>query len=460
MRAADFARRLFVQATPMVVAHSEEAWDTSSLVAHLDADLRRFWDSRAPGSGAPECLMAAALQSLENKGYRLPRYDDLLERGLRAVADGDMETLHRVTIRLRGVLRSATPDPSHPSQRTIRYATWEAFDDATPWPDDAPVDLDAPEFARAIEAAWRAQLVGGAVGTAIEGYTAEAIAAAFGPIRDYVRPPNTYNDDITFELAFLEAFAAHGLAVTSQAIGEEWVALVPFGWSAEGVALDNLRRGVAPPDSGVLDNPFDEWIGAQMRGATCGMVVPGRAREAARLAWLDARISHAGNGILGEVFNAVLAARAFVERDMRALLLGTIALFDPRTEYGAAVHEAAAACREHADWRAAWAACEARYVDYNWVHVLPNAAAQVVALWFGQGEFDRTLEVACGVGHDVDCNAAQVLTAIGIMHGPGAIAARWTDPLGEEIATTMRRPARMPLSDLVARTVEAARRWR
>lgn len=458
MRAADFARKLFVDAVPVVVSGSEEAWDTSGLVARIDADLRRFWDSRAPGSAAPECLMAAALQSLENKGYRLAPYGDALQTGLRAVADNDMEALHRITPRLLALCREARPDPTHPSRATKRFATWEEFAAATAWPDDVAIDPDAPSFARAIEAGWRGQFVGGAVGTALEGYTADAIARVFGPIRGYVRPPNTFNDDITFELAFLEAFATHGRSVTSEQIGEEWLALVPFGWSAEGVALDNLRHGVRPPESGTLGNPFDEWIGAQMRGAICGMVAPGRAREAARLAWIDARISHAGNGILGEVFNAVLVARAFAATDARALLAEVVGLFGADTEYGATIRFALDASRDSAAWRDAWAACDAKLVDYNWVHVLPNAAAQVVALWFGDGDFDRTLEVACGVGHDVDCNAAQILTAIGIMRGVDAIDIRWTGPLGEDIATTMRRPRHMKLPALVEATVEAARR--
>ena len=60
---------------------------------------------------------------------------------------------------------------------------------------------------------------------------------------------------------------------------------------------------------------FREWIGAQMRGAVCGMVAPGDAMEAARLAWMDGSVSHHNNGILGEVFNAVLVSLSFVRNN-------------------------------------------------------------------------------------------------------------------------------------------------
>jgi ADP-ribosylglycohydrolase len=349
-----------------------------------------FWKSNVPGSAAPECLMAGALQSLENKGYVLEPYAELLRDGLAALERGDFETLYRIDMRLRVLMRAAQPDPNHISQKTVRYTAWEQFDAAVQWPEDVLYAVQSDDFRDRTAAAWMAQLVGAAAGTALEGYTAENIMEVFGPIRDYVREPNTYNDDITFEIAFLEAFGDKGSAVTSRDIAERWTSLIPLGWSAEAIALSNMRRGLTPPETGTSDNPFDEWIGAQMRGTICGMVVPGRAREAARLAWMDAEISHAGNGILGEVFNAVMAARAFAVKDTRELLVSTIKLFSTETEYGAVLAFALDACHSAASWQDAWAKCDAEYAEYNWIHVYPNAAAQVIALWFGDGDFDHT----------------------------------------------------------------------
>jgi hypothetical protein len=132
----------------------------------------------------------------------------------------------------------------------------------------------------------------------------------------------------------------------------QWLALIPAGWLAEQIALDNLRRGIYPPDpaagmpdlepgadlfsfpaSGSWKNPYREWIGAQMRGAVCGQVAPGNPREAARLAWLDGVVSHTGNGALGEVFNALLVSLAFIESDMRRCLDRAIAFIPADSEY-------------------------------------------------------------------------------------------------------------------------------
>lgn len=307
MKAWELTRDLLRDTKPVVRTAEEQTWDASAVMKAQDDLMAMFWKSNVPGSAAPECLMAGALQSLENKGFVLAPYEELLRDGLAALERGDFETLYRIDMRLRVLMRAARPDPDHPSQKTVRYGSWDEFDAAVQWPDDVLYAIQSDDFRDRTAAAWMAQLVGAAAGTALEGYTAENIAEVFGPIRDYVREPNTYNDDITFEIAFLEAFGDKGSAVTSADIAERWTSLIPLGWSAEAIALSNMRRGLTAPETGTSDNPFDEWIGAQMRGTICGMVVPGRAREAARLAWMDAEISHAGNGILGEVFNAVMA---------------------------------------------------------------------------------------------------------------------------------------------------------
>lgn len=458
MKAWEYARDLLRNAEPIVRTEAEQTWDASAAIREQDAIVLQFWQSNVPGSGAPESLAVAAVQSLENKGYVVLPSADLLAAGLKAVADGDMESLHTLHARLKAVLRAARPDPEHPSQKTMRFRSFAEFDAVVDWPADHAVDPVTDDFADRIAAGWWGQLIGAAVGTALEGYTTEKLAAAFGPIDRYVRPPNTYNDDITFELAFLYAFEDKGYAVTSADIADRWVGLIPVAWSAEAIALDNLRRGIYPPESALDGNPFDEWIGAQMRGATVGMVAPGRARETARLAWLDGEVSHTSNGILGEVFNALLAARAFVEPDMRKLAAETVALMPADTEYGAVVRFALEAARNSADWQAAWRLCDERYVEYNWIHAYPNAAAQVIALWFGEGDFDRTLGIIGGCGHDVDCNAAQILCTVAIAKGLKSIDRRWIDPIGDELVTYMRRPAKTTTPALIAMTVEAVRK--
>ena len=120
---------------------------------------------------------------------------------------------------------------------------------------------------------------------------------------------------------------------------------VPFGWSAEWIALRNLNMGLMPPRSGSFRNPYSDWIGAQMRGMVCGMLAPGWPLEAARLAYVDGTVSHARNGIYGEMFAAVLTALAYVRQDERALLAEALNYIPPGSEYAAVACEILAVLR-------------------------------------------------------------------------------------------------------------------
>jgi hypothetical protein len=136
MKAWELTRDLLRDTKPVVRTAEEQTWDASAVMKAQDDLMAMFWKSNVPGSAAPECLMAGALQSLENKGYVLEPYAELLRDGLAALERGDFETLYRIDMRLRVLMRAAQPDPNHISQKTVRYTAWEQFDAAVQWPED------------------------------------------------------------------------------------------------------------------------------------------------------------------------------------------------------------------------------------------------------------------------------------------------------------------------------------
>lgn len=442
------------KAKPVVLSEEEQTWDAiNKLRQTADQQVMLFWDSRVPGSGAPECLIVAAVQAAGNKGLDITEAERLIPEGLEALQKKDFTSLHRITSLIYREIRRAPKDPASPYWNYQLIEDWRDYKKEVNLPAVNTVDITSDEFKDRIYAGWLAQICAGAFGTCLEGYTSDNLIEFFGTVIDYVREPNTFNDDITYELAFLEAFAKKGYQITSGDIAEEWIALIPFGWSAEHIALENLKLGIYPPDSGRNSNPFSEWIGAQMRGAIAGMVAPGNPEEAARLAWLDGVISHTTNGVLGEVFNALLTSLGFVYQDVRNLLHDVIELIPKDSQYYQVVHDAYTVCKKKDNWYEAWKACEKDLERYNWVHAYPNAVAEVIALWFGNGDFDKTMEIIGGCGQDVDCNAAQLGAILGVMYGSRILSEKWTGPIGDHLETYVRGMEELSIRELAGRTV-------
>ncbi len=456
-KAWELAGELYQNAKPVVLTEEDQTWTANlETMKFYDQILSLDWASNVPGSGAPERIMAAAVQALENRGYRAGvRAYELLEAGMEAHARGDYVKLHKISAELRYELAHAEKDESSPYWGYTAYTSFEQYEKAVQFPKETPVDVKAPEFRDRLKAAWLSQMIGAAMGTMVEGYTSRNLYEAFGEVYQYLREPNTYNDDITYELAFLDAFSRSGYEVTSKEIALSWAGLVPCGWSAEEIALRNIKSGILPPESGIFHNPFCEWIGAQMKGGICGMAAPGDAHLAAKLAWADGEVAHANNGILGEVFNAVLTALAFTEPDVRTLLRRTIDLIPADSEYHSVVSFAWDCCERYEDWHQALADCEERYKKYNWIHAYPNACCEVIALYYGNGDYEETLHIVTMCGVDVDCNAGMIMPIPAIQKGMCIIPEKLDHPAFRELVTYMRGTEKLTLDELVDDTLNS-----
>lgn len=486
-------------AYPIPLIDSQEMnWNTYIESGNAsDEKLFKDWISRVPGSLSPSHLVVAAIQCMRNRGYDVREAEKYIDAGLKAAEEKDGAALQRITAQIYYLLNTAPKDMDSDYWKYHIYTNWEEIqanstfpemggrkqgtflersqeDDTVPEAGDreagtdvsqvserAAVDVFSDDFADRIRAGWTAQLIGGALGTQVEGYNTDNIEKVYGTITSYLRPPETYNDDITYEIAFLESFRKNGYGVTSEQIAEEWLELIADGYSAEEVALRNLRLGIRPPESGTHLNYYSDWIGVQMRTMIHGMAAPGNPVLAAELAVRDGVISHSNSGLLGGIFNAVLVSMAFVLRDVRELVVRAVDCVPKDSEFYQVLTFALKQCREKDNWREAWRQCEIKYEDYNWIHVYPNAAAEIIALWYGNGDFDKTATIICMEGKDADCTAAPVLNILGVMYGTKILTPKWTEPLGTTIHTIMRKYRKMSLQALCQETVESVRRaWK
>jgi len=102
MKAWEIARDLYVNAVPVVLEEEDQTWTVLKEVSKFyDQLLSIDWASNVPGSGAPEKIMVAAVQALENRGYKVKDSERLLLEGIKAHENDDYVKLHKITAELK-----------------------------------------------------------------------------------------------------------------------------------------------------------------------------------------------------------------------------------------------------------------------------------------------------------------------------------------------------------------------
>ncbi|MFS8540481.1 MAG: ADP-ribosylglycohydrolase family protein, partial [Tissierellales bacterium] len=83
----------------------------------------------------------------------------------------------------------------------------------------------------------------------------------------------------------------------------------------------------------------------------------------------------------------------------------------------------------------------------------PNACAEIIALWYGEGDYEKTLKIITMSGIDVDCNAAQIMAILGIQQGTKGIPEKFIHPAFNNLITYLRGNKEISLDELVEKTV-------
>ncbi len=280
----------------------------------------------------------------------------------------------------------------------------------------------------------------------------ERIQETYGDITDYVKDYKTFaaDDDVNGPMFFIRALIDSEGEMSAEAVGRTWLDYtregIGFFWwggygrSTEHTAYLNIASGLQPPASGsakVNGYTLAEQIGGQIFIDSWGWVSPGNPDQAARFARMAASVSHDRNGIYGGIFIAVCVALAFEQHDIEQIIeqaLGYIPADSEYTRVVTAVRDFYQNDPMQDHWRDArdMLTADFGYDRYPGVcHMIPNAGVCALALYYGQGDLARTIEIATMCGWDTDCNAGNVGAILGVMNGPEGVPERYRRPIGD-----------------------------
>jgi ADP-ribosylglycohydrolase len=264
------------------------------------------------------------------------------------------------------------------------------------------------------------------------------------------------DDDITYTLLGLLIAEDCGLDFNSDDVGKCWLKYLPYACTAEDIALKNLKKGISADKCGELDNPYVQWIGADIRSDPFGYLAPGLPEKAAEMAYYDAYISHRRNGVYGEMFFSAAIAAAF-------------ALNDPFEAINKALCEIPKESLLYKDmlwaldikgtvknYRHARELVDNYFAGMSGVHTNNNAALTLFGLQLGEGDFTKTINNTVAMGLDNDCTGATVGSLFGACHGFGSIDKVWYEKFNNKIHSYLIDKPLFEIDDVLNRFAKLA----
>jgi len=268
------------------------------------------------------------------------------------------------------------------------------------------------------------------------------------------------DDDIAYTLLGLLIAEDHGVDFTVDDVGKAWLKYLPYACTAEHVALENLKKGIAPKEAALTDNPYVQWIGADIRSDPFAYMAPAYPEFAAKMAYHDAYISHRRNGIYGEMFFAAAQSAAFaVDNAIDAIKIGLTEIPKSCALYTDVLWALEAGKSVH-NYKDARAAMEEHFKGMSGVHTNNNAALTIFGLMIGGLDVTKVISETVAMGYDNDCTAATAGSIVGAIVGAKGVPAHWTKNFNNKVHSYLKGHDSFVLDDLLARyEAQAVKVW-
>ena len=279
-------------------------------------------------------------------------------------------------------------------------------------------------------------------------------------------------DDIYVEMTFLRTLEVHGLDAPIRQAGIDFAASGYPLWHANRAGRDNLRKGIAPPDSGHPKfNRHADDIDYQIEADFSGLIAPGLPNVTIALGETFGRLMNYGDGLYGGQFVGGMYGEAFFETDPVKIVRAALKCIPAESLYAEMVRDMLAwYAKEGDDWQKVWHLVEKKYHnDPAYTHGLCgrpggvkagsidaklNGAYIIMGLLYGKGDPDKTIVISTRCGQDSDCNPSNsggvLFTTIGFSKLPERFTSA-INPKGKFSHTPYTFPKLIDVCEMLAR---------
>lgn len=244
----------------------------------------------------------------------------------------------------------------------------------------------------------------------------------------FVEDPGLF-DDVYMDLTFLEVMAEYGIDAPAELFADKF-ANAPFKlWHANQAARYNILNGISVPESGHWkNNPHADDIDFQIEADFIGMLTPGRIDEAVKYCDRIGHIMNYGDGWYGGVFISAMYSLAYVSEDIEAIISEAAKVIPEGTKFRSCIDDVISLHQRYpSDWKQCWFEIDKKHSfdvgcpegvwnGFN-IDAVINSAYVVIALLYGEGDFEKTMDIATRCGQDSDCNPASAAGILGVIYG-------------------------------------------
>ena len=156
--------------------------------------------------------------------------------------------------------------------------------------------------------------------------------------------PNRINqfdqDDIYVEMTFIQTLDDYGLDVSIRQAGIDFANSRYMLWHANRFGRENLRKGIAPPDSGhPAFNGHADDIDYQIEADFSGLIAPGMPWVPVELGEKFGRLMNYGDGVYAGQFVGAMYSAAFFETDMVNVMKEALQAIPEKSQYAEMVRD-------------------------------------------------------------------------------------------------------------------------
>ncbi len=296
-----------------------------------------------------------------------------------------------------------------------------------------PLRIKVSELRDKIAAEWIGQMIGNMYGLPHENkYVAEpgpekwpyGYSKSLDKLKKY---EGAFSDDDTdVEYMYLLQMEKFGSEPSYTQLREAWMYHIRDRvWLANRAALGLMHFGYTPPFTGSKElNPHWYQIDPQLINEIWAVTAPGMVKYAASKSDWAARITSDEWGVEPTIFYGAMYSAAYFEKDINQLIEIGIKALPANGRFTATAMEMIALHAKYpCDWKAARQEMAQKYYVNEplmtktiWNANL-NGACAILAMLYGDNDFQRTLDLSCAMGFDADNQAATVAGLMGVING-------------------------------------------